>query len=134
MTLNGYPLHLPLPGVAETPTIPQTVANHTVSGVRGLSMIVPAVADTWRSWSRGLLTNLVNPKISAFYLAVLPRFIPAHHLGVGILLGLVHDIEGMPLVHDDHLRCPLNPRTAQPALDEGDMRRASSAPHSSAWD
>jgi threonine/homoserine/homoserine lactone efflux protein len=50
-----------------------------------------------RSWSRGLMTNLLNPKIGAFYVAVLPQFIPAHapHLAVGLLLALVHDVEGL---------------------------------------
>ena len=43
------------------------------------------------------LDQLVNPKIGAFYVAVLPQFIPAgtSHLGVGLLLALVHDVEGM---------------------------------------
>lgn len=37
---------------------------------------ITATAGTWRSWSRGLLTNLLNPKIGAFYIAILPQFIP----------------------------------------------------------
>lgn len=61
--------------------------------------IAPATmpASAWRSWQRGLLTNLLNPKIGAFYLAVLPQFIPAHtpHLAMGLLLATVHDVEGM---------------------------------------
>lgn len=50
-----------------------------------------------RSWSRGLTTNLLNPKIGAFYVATLPQFIPPHtsHLLVGLLLALVHDVEGL---------------------------------------
>ena len=50
-----------------------------------------------RSWSRGLTTNLLNPKIGAFYVAVLPQFIPAHasHLAVGLLLAFVHNLEGL---------------------------------------
>jgi threonine/homoserine/homoserine lactone efflux protein len=50
-----------------------------------------------RSWARGLLTNLLNPKIGAFYVAVLPQFIPIHdsHLAVGLLLAFVHDLEGL---------------------------------------
>lgn len=53
--------------------------------------------SAWRSWQRGLLTNLLNPKIGAFYIAVLPQFIPPHasHLTIGLLLAGVHDIEGM---------------------------------------
>jgi threonine/homoserine/homoserine lactone efflux protein len=59
-----------------------------------LSAPSPAIA---RSWARGLLTNLLNPKIGAFYVAVLPQFIPAHdsHLAVGLLLAFVHDLEGL---------------------------------------
>jgi threonine/homoserine/homoserine lactone efflux protein len=51
----------------------------------------------WRCWQRGLLTNLLNPKIGAFYVAVLPQFIPDHapHLMFGLLLTAVHDLEGM---------------------------------------
>lgn len=68
---------------------------------RGQDAVVPgraaAARHTLRSWSRGLLTNLLNPKIGAFYVAVLPQFIPAHasHLAVGLLLASVHDAEGL---------------------------------------
>jgi threonine/homoserine/homoserine lactone efflux protein len=50
-----------------------------------------------RSWSRGVATNLLNPKIGAFYVAVLPQFIPARapHLLMGLLLAGVHDAEGI---------------------------------------
>lgn len=50
-----------------------------------------------RSWSRGFMTNVLNPKIGAFYVAILPQFIPPHasHLAVGLLLAFVHDIEGL---------------------------------------
>ena len=51
----------------------------------------------WQAWRRGVLTNLLNPKIGAFYVAMLPQFIPEHAspLAMGILLALVHDVEGM---------------------------------------
>jgi len=50
-----------------------------------------------RSWSRGVATNLLNPKIGAFYVAILPQFIPAHapHLLMGLTLAGVHDLEGI---------------------------------------
>jgi threonine/homoserine/homoserine lactone efflux protein len=50
-----------------------------------------------RAWARGAATNLLNPKIGVFYIAMLPQFIPpeAPHLAMGVVLAVVHDIEGM---------------------------------------
>ena len=46
---------------------------------------------------RGALTNLLNPKVGVFYVAVLPQFIPAGapHLAMGTLLTCVHVTEGL---------------------------------------
>ncbi|MFF4214888.1 LysE family translocator [Streptomyces nondiastaticus] len=43
-------------------------------------------------WRRGVVTNLLNPKMGAFYVAVLPQFIPAGapHVATGTLLAGVH--------------------------------------------
>ncbi|MFG2290220.1 LysE family translocator [Streptomyces sp. NPDC048595] len=43
-------------------------------------------------WRQGLVTNLLNPKMGAFYVAVLPQFIPtgAAHIALGVLLAGVH--------------------------------------------
>ncbi|MGC0416610.1 LysE family translocator [Embleya sp. AB8] len=51
----------------------------------------------WSAWGRGVLTSLTNPKVGVFYMAMIPQFIPSGvpHLAFGILLALVHDIEGM---------------------------------------
>ncbi|MEU5049061.1 LysE family translocator [Streptomyces sp. NPDC021096] len=49
--------------------------------------------DTLRGgWRQGIATNLLNPKMGAFYIAVLPQFIPADapHLAAGVLLAGVH--------------------------------------------
>ncbi|GAA1167100.1 threonine/homoserine/homoserine lactone efflux protein [Kitasatospora gansuensis] len=48
-------------------------------------------------WRRGALTNLLNPKVGVFYVAVLPQFIPAGvpHLPMGVLLTSVHVAEGL---------------------------------------
>jgi threonine/homoserine/homoserine lactone efflux protein len=58
---------------------------------------VPVTPTFWNTFGRGLLTNLLNPKVGAFYVAVLPQFIPAgaSPLLVGVLLALVHDLEGI---------------------------------------
>ncbi|MCO8269694.1 LysE family translocator [Actinoplanes sp. TRM 88003] len=60
----------------------------------------PALADTAgfvTGWRRGLLTNLLNPKVGAFYMALLPQFIPAGAtpLFYGILLAGVHVALGL---------------------------------------
>jgi threonine/homoserine/homoserine lactone efflux protein len=56
-----------------------------------------AAGSVLRSWARGVTTNLLNPKIGAFYVAILPQFIPAHspHLLMGLTLAGVHDAEGI---------------------------------------
>ncbi|GAU65024.1 putative LysE family transporter [Streptomyces sp. NBRC 110611] len=49
--------------------------------------------DTLRGgWRQGAVTNLLNPKMGAFYVAVLPQFIPpgASQLAMGVLLASVH--------------------------------------------
>ncbi|MFD0350081.1 LysE family translocator [Kitasatospora aburaviensis] len=48
-------------------------------------------------WRRGLLTNLLNPKVGVFYVAVLPQFIPANapHFAAGVALTCVHVVEGL---------------------------------------
>jgi threonine/homoserine/homoserine lactone efflux protein len=53
--------------------------------------------SAWASFRVGLLTNLLNPKIGVFYLAALPQFLPSgvNPLGASVLLGLVHDVEGL---------------------------------------
>jgi len=62
----------------------------------GVSMLwkagAPATVAPAGGFRRGLLTNLLNPKMGAFYVALLPQFIPAGApvLGFGVLLALIH--------------------------------------------
>jgi len=46
---------------------------------------------------RGVTTNLLNPKMGVFYVAVLPQFIPADapHFAMGMVLTSVHVLEGL---------------------------------------
>ncbi|MBT2507894.1 LysE family translocator [Streptomyces sp. ISL-98] len=48
-------------------------------------------------WRQGTLTNLLNPKVGVFYVAVLPQFIPAGapHFTTGLLLTGVHILLGL---------------------------------------
>jgi threonine/homoserine/homoserine lactone efflux protein len=48
-----------------------------------------------RAFLRGAWTNLLNPKVGAFYIAIFPQFMPAHvsHLAMGLLLAGAHDVE-----------------------------------------
>jgi RhtB (resistance to homoserine/threonine) family protein len=54
----------------------------------------PASSSPMRT---GLLTNLLNPKIGVFYLAVLPQFLPhgVNPFVASLVLGAVHDLEGL---------------------------------------
>jgi threonine/homoserine/homoserine lactone efflux protein len=63
----------------------------------GQPLTPAAPGSVLRSWSRGVATNVLNPKIGAFYVAILPQFIPAHapHLLMGLALAGVHDVEGI---------------------------------------
>ncbi|MDH6110646.1 threonine/homoserine/homoserine lactone efflux protein [Kitasatospora sp. MAP12-15] len=55
-------------------------------------------ADSWYGgWRQGTVTNLLNPKMGVFYVAVLPQFIPAGapHFTTGVLLTCVHVLLGL---------------------------------------
>lgn len=64
---------------------------------------LPAAADRapesglLRAFLRGAGTNLLNPKVGAFYVAMFPQFMPAHvsHLAMGLAFAGVHDVEAV---------------------------------------
>lgn len=78
----------------------------------------------WPAWRRGLLTNLLNPKVGAFYVAVLPQFLPAgaSPLAMGLLLSLVHVVQGIAwftvvVLGAHRARAWLQRRSTQRAVD-----------------
>lgn len=70
--------------------------------LRGLGASVEVAVPTgerssWAAFRRGLLTNILNPKVSVFYVAFLPQFANPElgHVPLQILLlGLTHDAIG----------------------------------------
>jgi threonine/homoserine/homoserine lactone efflux protein len=66
-----------------------------VQAARGSDVVEAAdrpPASAWRAARTGLTTNLLNPKVGVFYVALLPQFLPAGSdpLAVGLLLATVH--------------------------------------------
>ncbi|WP_326826785.1 LysE family translocator [Streptosporangium sp. NBC_01756] len=57
----------------------------------------PGSGGWWSAFRRGLLTNLLNPKVGVFYVAMLPQFMPddVPHAAMGVLLAGVHVGEGL---------------------------------------
>lgn len=57
----------------------------------------PFASPIVSSFVRGFLTDLFNPKIGVFYIAVIPQFLVpgVDHLRMGVSLGLIHFIESM---------------------------------------
>ena len=69
-----------------------------IRGHIGIAVVATGASDTFGAgWRQGLFTNLLNPKVGAFYLAILPQFIPpdAPHVTWGLALACVHDLEGI---------------------------------------
>jgi len=70
----------------------------------GRTSAAPEFADAgairvpaWQSFREGFLTNLLNPKVIVFYLALLPQFIGPDDavLQKSLLLAVIHFVEGI---------------------------------------
>ncbi len=59
--------------------------------------VVPPVGSLKAAFGRGALTNLLNPKVGVFYIALIPQFIPegVNPVGMGLLLAGVHVVESI---------------------------------------
>ena len=64
---------------------------------RPVAPLEAAPRSLWAAYGRGALTNLLNPKVGVFYIAVIPQFIPegVPALPMGLLLALVHVLESV---------------------------------------
>ncbi|KUJ70487.1 lysine transporter LysE [Streptomyces albus subsp. albus] len=72
--------------------------SETGETVEGADGGLPGGADSLSAgWRQGTLTNLLNPKMGVFYVALLPPFIPAGapHFTTGLLLTSVHVLLGL---------------------------------------
>ena len=65
-----------------------------VRGTPGAEPVGVAGSSPWRAARQGLATNLLNPKVGVFYVALLPQFLPtgSDPLAVGLLLAGVHGL------------------------------------------
>jgi threonine/homoserine/homoserine lactone efflux protein len=66
--------------------------------LRPRNAVLTAGAGPTRGWwRRGFLTNLLNPKVGAFYVSFLPQFVPAHVAPTPFLflLALIHAALGV---------------------------------------
>lgn len=95
-------------------------------GEPGQSDAVPAPerATTFGAFRKGLLVNVLNPKVGAFYVALLPQFLPVGVNGVvmGAALASVHVAEtllwfGLIVLLIGQIRVFLQRQSVQRAID-----------------
>ena len=71
-------------------------AARSLPATQATALSTPRVPAS-RSWREGFLTNLLNPKVIVFYLALLPQFIGADDpvFRKSLLLAAIHAVEGI---------------------------------------
>ena len=64
---------------------------------RVVTDVVAPVGSLKAAFGRGALTNLLNPKVGVFYIALIPQFIPegVNPVGMGLLPAGVHVVESL---------------------------------------
>jgi len=64
---------------------------------RGLGKGIKSATSSTKWLVRGFVTNILNPKVGAFYVAFLPQFVPtgADVLSFTVLLAAIHAFEGI---------------------------------------
>lgn len=85
-------------GVAFLVYLAFTYLRSAVRGDLPHADLATGAADSPRqAFAKGMLTDLLNPKVGVFYLTVLPLFLPAGYppVAVGALLAGVHVLMGM---------------------------------------
>ncbi len=67
------------------------------AGLASGPLALDAQPSWWGAYGRGALTNLLNPKVGAFYVALIPQFLPegVNPLAMGLVLALVHVLESV---------------------------------------
>ncbi|WP_167043031.1 LysE family translocator [Salinibacterium sp. ZJ454] len=73
----------------------QAFRSHRAKGGADAAAPVPATS-AWRAFAAGLLSNLTNPKVGLFFLAVVPQFLPqgASAFWMTMLLGATLTVIG----------------------------------------
>lgn len=60
----------------------------------------PPAREAWAGWRQGFLSNITNPKVLVFYLAVLPQFLgPETSLLVMLVFALSHAVLSLLYLH-----------------------------------
>lgn len=84
-------------GVAFLLYLAYSYLRSAIRGVSHADLTSAALDSPWEAFVKGLLTDLLNPKVGIFYLTVLPLFLPPGYAPalIGALLAGIHAVLGM---------------------------------------